>query len=327
MEDNKKRIRIVKIWEILNQESDEDHPLTTEYILNKLDEQGIPCHRKTLYEDIKVLNANGYEVMVNRAISNEYYVVDRTFDLPELQILMDAVQASRFISTKKTNEFVHKIANLAGSRKGEVLRRNVVAFNTSKCTNEKVFYTINEIALALEQKRKVSFYYFKYDSSHNKVYQRNRKKYLVNPLATVFCDDKYYLMCFDDKHGNIVHYRIDRMENLIMTEEPITETSTSLAFDVKRHKKQLFGMYVGEPKTVIFEADKELTDTLFDKFGDDLDITERDGKLVFQAEAQISPTFLAWATGFGSKLKVVAPKEVVKDIKNHLKNTLAIYED
>ena len=327
MEDNNKRIRIIKIWEMLNQESDEEHPLTTEYILNKLEEQGISCHRKTLYEDIKLLNANGYEVMVNRAISNEYYVVDRTFDVPELQILMDAVQASRFISTKKTDELIHKIASLAGSRKGEVLKRNTVAFNTSKCTNEKVFYSINEIALALERQCKITFYYFKYDSAHNKVYQRNHRPYVVNPLATVFCDDKYYLMCYDDKHRNIVHYRVDRMENLNMIDQPITRTKRTNNFDVKRHKKQLFGMYVGVPKTVIFEAEKELTDTLFDKFGDDLDLTERNGKLVFQAEAQISPTFLAWATGFGNKLKVIAPKEVVKKIKIHLRETLASYED
>ena len=327
MEDNSKKIRILKLWEILNQESDENNPLTTEYLIEKLESQGIPCHRKTLYEDIKILNASGYEVMINRAISNEYYVVDRTFDVPELQILMDAVQASRFISTKKTDLLVQKIANLAGSRKGEVLKRNTVAFNTSKCTNEKVFYTIDAIALALEEKRKVSFHYFKYDSSHNKIYQRNHKLYVVNPLATVFSDDKYYLMCFDDKHGNIVHYRIDRMENLNVTDEPISETKDSLAFDVKRHKKQVFGMFVGEPRNIVFEADPDLTDALFDKFGDDLDLTERDGKIVFQAEAQISHTFLVWVMGFGKKLKILAPQDVVKTIKETLKQSLANYED
>lgn len=327
MEDNSKRIRILKIWEILNQESDENNPLTTEYLIDKLEEQGISCHRKTLYEDIKILNANGYEVMINRAISNEYYVVDRTFDVPELQILMDAVQASRVITKKKTGELIQKIANLAGSRKGEVLKRNTVAFNTSKSTNEKVFYTIDAIARALEEKRKVSFYYFKYDSSHNKVYGRNHKLYVVNPLATVFSDDKYYLMCYDDKHGNIVHYRIDRMEGLNVTEEAINETNESRAFDVKRHKKQVFGMFVGEPRMVVFEADLDLTDAIFDKFGDDIDLTERNGKIVFQAEAQISHTFLVWVMGFGKKLKILAPKDVVKTIRQTLKESLKNYED
>lgn len=327
MEENSKRIRIIKIWELLNQESDEDHPLKTEYIIARLAEQGIPCHRKTLYEDIKVLNDGGYEVMVNRAISNEYYVVDRDFDVPELQILMDAVQASRFISEKKSGELIKKIANLAGSNKGEVLKRNTIAFNTSKCTNEKVFYIINEIATALENKKKVSFLYYKFDSAHNKVYQHGGKPYVVNPLATVFCDDKYYLMCYDDKYGNIVHYRIDRMEKLVMLKEDIVVTEESKEFDVKRHKKQLFGMFVGAPKTVRFEADTDLTDSLYDKFGDDLDLTERDGKLVFQVEAQISPTFLNWVAGFGKKLKVVYPKEVVKKIKDHLKETLENYEE
>lgn len=327
MEDNLKKIRILKVWEMLNQESDEEHPLTTEKIISKLAEQGISSHRKTIYEDIKILNACGYEVMVNRSFSNEYYVVERTFDVPELQILMDAVQASRFISEKKTNELIDKIANLAGSKKGEVLRRNIVDFNTSKCTNEKVFYSIDEIALALEHKKKVSFNYYKIDSAHNKIYQRNGKLYEVNPLATVFCDDRYYLMCYDDKHGNIVHYRIDRMENLMMTDKDIKQTVESQKFDVKRHKKQLFGMFVGEPTKVVFEADKDLTDGLFDKFGDDLEITERDGKIAFQAEAQISPTFLSWVAGFGKKLKVVAPNDVVRKVKDHLMKALENYED
>lgn len=325
MEDNLKRIRIMKIWEILNRESDEDNPLTTEQILDRLEGMGIPCHRKTLYEDIKILNATGYEVMVNRAISNEYYVVERAFDLPELQVLMDAVQASRFISERKTEEFVKKIASLAGSNKGDVLKRNVVAFNTSKCTNEKIFYIINEITQALENKKKISFYYFKLDANHKRVYQKNKKKYVVNPLATVFSDDKYYLMCYDDKHGNIAHYRIDRMERVVMSEKDITETEVSLNFDVKRHKKQLFGMFVGEPETVSFSADKSIIDALFDKFGDDLELTESEGRVLFKAEAQISPTFIAWVTGFSGKLIVTAPSNVVKKVKNHLNKTLEAY--
>lgn len=324
--DEKNKIRILKIWEILNRESDEENPLKTEEIIRRLGEEGIPCHRKTLYEDVKILNANGYEVCVNRSTSNEYYVMERTFDVPELQILMDAVLASKFISEKKSEQLVKKIAGLAGAKKGEVLKRNIVAFNTVKSSNEKVFYTINEIALALEKQQQISFYYFKYNEKGKKVYQHKNKPYVVNPLATVFCDDKYYLMCYDDKHGNIIHYRIDRMESLRMINEPIKETKESRNFDIKKHKKQLFGMYVGAPKKVVLEVDKTAVDGVFDKFGDDVKLKEIGGKLVFEVEAQISPTFIAWVMGFGGTLRVVAPKDVANKVKERLQSALDTYE-
>ena len=325
--DEKNKIRLLKIWEILNKESDEDHPIRTEKIIRRLAEYDIPCHRKTLYEDVKILNANGYEVCVNRSTSNEYYVMERAFDVPELQILMDAVLASKSISQAKSEQLVKKIANLAGNQKGEVIKRNIVAFNTAKSTNEKVFYTINEIALALEKKQQVAFYYFKYNEKREKVYQRKHNLYVVNPLATVFCDDKYYLMCYDDKHGNIIHYRIDRMEDLRMIDEPIRETEESRNFDIKKHKKQLFGMYVGAPRKVVLDFDKSAVDGVYDKFGDSVKPKIEGDKLIFTIEAQISPTFIAWVMGFGQTLKVVAPKDVVKKVKDRLAEALSIYEE
>lgn len=325
MDDSIKKIRIMKLWELLNRETDEDNPLTTEQILSKLEDMGIPCHRKTLYEDIKILNTCGYEVLVNRSISNEYYVMDRAFDVPELKILLDAVQAARFISSKKTEEFVRKIANLAGDSKAEVLKHNIVEYNTSKCTNEQVLYNINEISQAIVNKKKVSFLYFKLTPEHKKTYQHAHRRYLVNPLATVFADDKYYLVCFDDKYGNIVHYRVDRMESVMMEDRDASETVVSQNFNATGRKQQMFGMFVGKPEEVSFEADKSIIDGLFDKFGDDLKLQEEDGKLKFQVTAEVSPTFIAWVVGFGDKLKVTAPKRVVKKIKEHLQKTLEFY--
>ena len=137
--ENVKRVRLLRIWEILKQESDDNHPIPTTILLSKLKEGGIECDRRTLYNDIKALNEFGYEVMCNRAATNEYYVVDREFDIPEIRILMDAVQAASFITEKKTKELVDKIARLAGSRTGEVLKQNIVDFNSTKGTNERTY--------------------------------------------------------------------------------------------------------------------------------------------------------------------------------------------
>ncbi|MBO5776440.1 MAG: WYL domain-containing protein [Clostridia bacterium] len=325
--DRIKRIRLMKIWELLCRESDEEHPLTTDEILTRLAEMGISSCRKTLYEDIEILNENGYEVLKTRSKSNKYYVMERAFDLPELRILMDAVQAAKFITKDKTEEFIKKIASLAGDKKAEVLRANTITFNNSKSSNKYIYYVINEIELAIEKGKKISFDYYKLGVNGEKIYQRDHKRYLVNPLATVFCDDKYYLMCYDDTHGNLVHYRVDRMEEVRMEDCPIEQTELSQTFDVKKHKEQLFGMYVGEAEEVEFIADKSIIDGLFDKFGDDLKIVEKGDKVTFSACIQTSPTFISWCMGFGDKLKISSPESVKLKIKNRLNEALNQYTE
>ena len=260
--ENVKRVRLLRIWEILKQESDEEHPMSSLVLLSKLKEGGIECDRRTLYSDIKVLNDFGYEILCNRSTTNEYYVVDREFDIPEIHILMDAVQAASFITEKKTEELVDKIAHLAGSQRAEVLKQNIVKFNSTKGTNEHIYYSVSEIATAINNHKKVTFVYFDYDEKHKKVYRKEGLKYLVNPVATVFAEDKYYLVCYDDKHGNLASYRVDRMESVSATEEDITETEVSKKFDVSRHKTQAFGMFAGETETVRFEADKSILEKI-----------------------------------------------------------------
>ena len=151
------RIRPLKIWEILKKETDEDHPMPTGVLLDKLREHGIDSHRTTLYSDIDLLNECGYEIMCHRGRSNLYYVADRSFSNPEVHILMDAVQAASFITEKKTSELVDKIAELAGSQKGLVLKNNIVSFNDAKSTNEAIYYNVNTIIDAINLKKKIIF--------------------------------------------------------------------------------------------------------------------------------------------------------------------------
>lgn len=324
--ENVKRVRLLRIWEILKQESDEEHPMSSLVLLAKLKEGGIECDRRTLYSDIKVLNDFGYEILCNRSTTNEYYVVDREFDIPEIHILMDAVQAASFITEKKTEELVDKIAHLAGSQRAEVLKQNIVKFNSTKGTNEHIYYSVSEIATAINNHKKVTFVYFDYDEKHKKVYRKEGLKYLVNPVATVFADDKYYLVCYDDKHGNLASYRVDRMENVNATEEDITETEASKRFDVSRHKTQAFGMFAGKAEKVRFEVDKSILDPIFDVFGEDIKlISIGDNKFTFSADVQLSPTFFAWCTTFGAKMRILSPDKTIILYKNFINAVLEIY--
>ena len=193
--DNLNRIRLLRIWEILNRETDEEHPMGTETLRQKLLEGGIDVHRSTLYEDIKLLNESGYEIMTRRGRSNQYYVMDRKFSNPEVHILMDAVQAASFITEKKTVELVDKIAHLAGSQKAIVLKKNIVQFNTTKSNNENIYYSVSEIVTAINNRQKILFRYFDYDNNHNRVYRRDGHRYAVSPFATIFSTERRTVCC------------------------------------------------------------------------------------------------------------------------------------
>ena len=327
--ENIKRIRPLKIWEILNQESDEDHPLSTEEIRSRLSECGIECDRRTIYSDIELLNNMGYEILKRRAISNEYYVMDRSFDVPEVLILMDAIQAAGFITKKKTVELVNKIAQLAGSQKGDVLKRNIVEFSTVKSKNENIYYSVNDISEAISSGKKIGFFYFDYDVSCQRKYRVDKmdetknKWYVVNPLATVFDSDYYYLFCYDDKHSGVAQYRVDRMDKVQVLDEDITPNKAIDNLDLTKRMRQLFGMFGGEVKEVSFNVDKSLLDVVVDKFGDNIRMREVDNHIIATVEVQISPTFLAWCCSFGDKLTVISPKSVVLEVKEYV---TSIYE-
>lgn len=330
--EHKKRIRPLLLWEILKNESDEDHPMTTDGILKRLAEKGIECDRRTLYLDIELLNASGYEVMKRRSVSNEYYVVDRSFDVPEVLILMDAVQAASFITEKKTPVLIDKISQLAGTQKAEVLKHNIVQFGTVKGTNEGIYYSVSEIAQAIINKRKVGFYYFDYNIKHQRQYRMRtsvpgeRRWYVVNPVATVFKDDKYYLFCYNDYHGTVVQYRVDKMDEVRMLDDPITPSKERADFDLSKHQRSLMSMFGGETERVTFVGSASVLDAIYDKFGDGIKIREAgDNQIEFSVEVQISNPFLAWVCGFGESLKVVAPQSVVDRIKEHIQQVSRNY--
>lgn len=327
--ENKAKIKLLKLYELLQCETDEDNYLETAEILQKLAKEGIVCDRNTLYKDIETLNESGYEVLCEKEPGkpNKYGIADRKFTEPELRILTDAVQAAAFISEKKTEELVNKIAELGGRNKAELLKKNVVKFNTTKSKNESVLYSVSEISAAIESGRKISFRYFNYDKNHKKVYRRRGERYIVNPLATIYDNNYYYLIVYDGRHNDVVHYRVDRMDGVEMLETR-AEIYTGAEQDLQKHKKTLFGMYQGKAEEVEFEIASDIVDRLFDTFGDEIRFEDKgDGKLRFKAEVQISPTFVVWCLSFGDKLKVIAPEKVRERLSSYTERLYNLYKN
>ena len=316
------KIKLLALYDFLCRETDENNPLSTAEIIERLKFDGIAVERKALINDIKVLNEWGYEVQSFKKKSFYYYVCYRKFDTAELRVLMDAVQAARFINENKTVELCEKIAELAGKNNAEILNKTVVYNNTVKHDNKNLFYTVDVISRAIDQKIKISFEYFNYDVNKKKVYRKERARYIVNPLALVLSGNNYYLVCYNDKYKNLSNYRIDRIENAATENDKITPVKEFENFSVNEYCKQTFSMFMGELLTVELEADNDMIDEILDRFGKDVDVTYKQ-KSYFRIKVavRVSPPFFAWIVQFQGRIKIKSPQSVKDELNKFISNT------
>lgn len=317
-QDNCQKIKLLKLYELLRQETDEQNPMTTMTIIDRLGQMGISCERRTLAKDMAILNEQGYEVMF-RWIGKEkgYYVEDRSFSVPELKILIDAVQAASFITDKKTSELIDKIAELGGSHRADILKSNMVCFNTRKHSNETIFYSIGYLEDALLQQKKVIFRYFDLNEHGDKVYRRDGHHYVVEPVGLVFNEDNYYLMVYSSRHDNTANYRVDRMDAVEIIDEQITDKALQLRETVDCFTEQAFKMYGGQPMDITIQFDSKLIGAVYDKFGEDTKMIRlNDTTCVATIKVQISPTFWGWIFQFGKQMQITSPNEVIEEYRN-----------
>lgn len=250
-EEKNQKIKLMKIMEILRQETDEEHPMTKVELAARLVAMKVSCSPRSLIRDIKLLNEQGYEIM-ERLVGHEkaYFVCDRSFSVPELKILIDAVQAASFVTEKKTLELIDKIAALGGSHKAAILKRNLIKFNTRKHRNETVYYTVGYLEDAIKQNRKVAFKYFDVTETGQRAFRRDGAEYVMEPVALVFNEDNYYLITYNEKHEATTNYRVDRIDSVRILDDPISETARSLRRKVARYTEEAFKMFNGQQETV-----------------------------------------------------------------------------
>ena len=317
-QENWQKIKILKLLELLQQQTDAQHPLTTTGICTKMDLIGIPCDRRTLSKDIALLNEQGYEILW-RWVGKEkgYYIVDRSFSVPELKILIDAVQAATFITEKKASELIDKIADLGGSHRGDILKSNIVHFNTRKHSNESIYYSVDALEDALQQQKKVIFRYFDLNEHGEKVYRRDGHHYVVEPVGLVFNEDNYYLMVYSARHDGTANYRVDRMDAVEIIDEQITEKALQLRDSVDCFTEQAFKMYGGQLVEITIQFDAKLIGVVYDKFGEDTKMIRLNADTCVAAvKVQISPTFWGWIFQFGKQMQITSPDRVIEEYRN-----------
>ncbi len=315
--ENSQKIKLLKLMELLRQETDEQHPMAATVVCQRLNDMEVACDRRTLTRDIQALNDYGYEVMTTM-ISHEkaYYVEDRSFSVPELKILIDAVQAASFVTDKKTTELIKKIANLGGSHSAEILQSNMVCFNTRKHRNESIYYNVDYLEDAIEQKKKVIFYYFDLNENGEKVYRNGHHHYVVEPIALVFNEDNYYMVCYSARHDSTANYRIDRMDAVEVIDEDICEKAIELRNSVDCFTEQAFKMYGGQPEDITLQFSDKLIGVVYDKFGEGTKMVRiNENSCVASVKVQISPTFWGWLFQFGGMMKILSPEPAIEEYK------------
>lgn len=315
--ENSQKIKMLKLIERLRQETDEEHPMTATIVCQRLNDMEVACDRRTLTRDIQALNDFGYEVMTTM-ISHEkaYYVEDRSFSVPELKILIDAVHAASFVTEKKTAELIEKIANLGGSHSAEILQSNMVCFNTRKHSNEAIYYNVDYLEDAIEQKKKVIFRYFDLDENGQKAYRRGGHHYVVEPITLVFNGDNYYMVCYSSKHDSTATIALTvwiPLRSLTKTSvKRPSNCAAALAFT-----EQAFKMYGGQPMDITIQFSDKLIGVVYDKFGEDTKMVRiNENNCVASIKVQISPTFWGWLFQVGRQMTVLSPEWVIQDINN-----------
>lgn len=320
--DNWQKVKLLKMMDMLRAESSPEHPLTTERICGSLANQGINCDRKTLTKDIQTLRNYGYEVGA-RQIGHEkgYYVLEKKedFTLAEQKIIIDALQAANFITREKTDELITKVAELNIEQKEHILSTSVVCFNKKKHSNEEIYANVGILEDALSQRKKASFVYFNRDENGEKIYLKERERYVVEPMALIFNDDNYYLMCLSSKYDGVTNYRVDRMDEIEIEDEPVSEKAIIPDDDIAAYTEQVFKMYNGPATDITIEFDDKLIGVIQDKFGEDTKIvrTSKD-RCVASIKVQVSPVFWGWIFQFVGEMSIVSPEVIKNEYKKRI---------
>lgn len=321
------RDRLLLVYQILQEHTDEAHPLPLSALIAELNCHGITAERKSLYEDFEALRHMGVDVQYKNGEKGGWFVGARTFQLAELKLLVDTVQACRFLSKQKSEALIEKLTALASSHEAGELRREVYVEGRVKTMNESTYANIDQIQAALHANRVISFHYFEYNAQKEQVLRRNGTRYFVSPKGLIWNNENYYLAALDHLHQEMRHFRVDKMQDIEGLNLCQLGEAAGADFDIAAYSKKHFGMFRGREVTVEMRCQKELVGVMLDRFGMESRIVpEGEAYLYLTVEVAVSPQFLAWLFGLGDKVELLSPYWAVQEYKQRLRAVLHKHE-
>lgn len=313
------KAKLLHLSRILLRQTDEDHPITVPQIIEELAKYDIKAERKSIYDDLEVLSQFGLDVQCRKGRSPGWFIGDRDFQLPELKLLMDAVQSSRFITQRKSDSLIRKLEGQASVHQARQLQRQVYVSGRIKVMNESIYYNVDKLHSAIAARKAITFKYFDYDLKREKVFRREGQRYAVSPYGLIWNSENYYLVAFHHQTGQLRHYRVDKMSDIVVTGMDRQGQDLYPDFQIAQYGQKHFGMYSGQEVTVTLRGRRDMAGVVWDRFGQDV-ILVPDGEDHFTVTLPLvmSPQFFGWLFGLDGGLTLTAPAHAVETYRQKL---------
>ena len=320
---NQKR-KLPILAKLLLERSDEEHPVSTQEMLAELERWDITAERKSIYDDMEQLRRLGYDVQSRKGAGGGWFIGQRDFELAELKLLVDAVQSSRFLTSRKSDALIRKLEGLTSTHQARQLQRQVYVDRRIKTMNESIFYNVDKIHAAIAANRVITFRYFEYNMRKERVFRREGGRYRVTPFGLIWDSENYYLAAWDEARGELRHYRVDKMTDIIISGTRGTDKGD---WQAEGYASRHFGMYSGTDCRLRLRCRAGLAGVVIDRFGQDVMLVP-DGEEHFTATVDVaaSPPLWGWLFGLGDGVEVLSPQWAAEEFKKRLKAVLEQYE-
>lgn len=325
MKQSQQKLKMLYLAKILMEQTDEEHTITVPEMIAELSKFGISAERKSIYDDLECLKLFGFDICSYKTRTTNYYIASRDFELPELKLLVDSVQSSKFITHTKSRELISKIEKLTSRENAKKLQRQVFITNRVKTLNEQIYYNVDRIHDAIAENKQITFRYFNLDVNQKKVYRKNGGLYTESPVSLTWDDENYYLITYKEKYDSYTHYRVDKMEKIELIEKE--RVLPGKPFDLSSYSKTMFQMFGGKETDVSIEFENDLVGVVFDRFGMDIPMVKKDeGHFVCRVKVAISPQFLSWIMAFEKRAKILSPDNVAEKLYQLARGITEMYE-
>ncbi len=322
------KLKLYYLSRIMLEKTDEEHMITMPEIQKALEAYDVTADRKSLYDDLEQLSVLGIEVKGEKIGRNFYYhVSNKKFEIAELKLLVDAIQSSKFITEKKSNELIKKLTSFASEYEASQLKRQVVVQGRVKTMNESIYYYVDDIHRAIAENKQIRFEYMKWNTE-KKMEKHRDKPHVVSPWALTWDDENYYLIAYDGDADSIKHFRVDKMKSIQVLAEKRSGLEKFKEYNIAKYSKMSFGMFHGEPTKVKLAFQKELVGVFLDRFGRDIPIHPSDKKDWYETyvDVAVSDQFLGWVFALGSDVRILGPENIVKNFKDEAQKIANIYK-
>lgn len=321
------KLKLMRLMQILLKETDDNHSLTMEQILAKLQSYDISAERKSIYADMEALRLYGIDIIGEKRNRTCYYHVGaREFELAELKLLVDAVQSSKFITEKKSKKLIKKLEGFLSRHDAKKLQRQVYVSGRIKTINEKIYYNVDMIHEAIASNVKIKFQYYNWDVDKNMVLRHDGDDFYVSPWGLLWDDENYYLIGYDSLAGIIKHYRVDKMLNLNLTTDKREGRQHFREYDMAVYTKKHFGMFDGKEERVKIEFKNYFAGVVIDRFGKDVTMRKSDDEhFIAVVDVAVSEQFLGWIFALGSGARIVGPENVVERMREQIRMEREMY--